>query len=181
MTQTQSQELLNSLRHEPPTYIEEWLKRVWSGQESVPESFNWLGLAESAATYARSQKDVEWAKVAILVYEWLANGNRLASLNRYINSAMMLRASMIDKKGAVPGDFVLDMNQIVHWFYESLPFSYEEAERKASVWRTLDIQEIQALRGIKNRMRILVELVKSGRLQPDQELSSWLSLRDKLP
>ncbi len=88
---------------------------------------------------------------------------------------------MIDKKGVTPGDFVLDMDQIVRWFCESLPFSYEAAERKASIWRTLDIQEIRALRGIKNRLRIIAELVTIGRLQPDQELSAWLSLRDKLP
>lgn len=90
---------------------------------------------------------------------------------------------MIEKKGPVPGDPVLDMNYIVHWFFENLPFSYEEAEQKAALWmqRTLDIQEIIALRGIKYRLRIIGYLVSSGRLQPDQELNAWLSLRDKLP
>ncbi len=182
MTQTQAQELFNSLQHESPTYIEEWLKRVWAGQQPVPEPFNWLGLAQIAAADARSQKNVDWAKVSILVYEWLAAHETPRSLlSGYILSAMTLRVFMIDEKGAVPGDFVLDMDQMVRWFFENLPFSFEEAERKAAVWRTLDIQEVRALRSIKSRLGNLALLVKSERLQPDQELSAWLSLRNKLP
>ena len=181
MTQTQAQEFQKSLLQQSPTYIEEWLKYVWAGEQVIPEPFNWLGLAEAAGTKANLYRSVEWAKVAILVYEWLAHATPTPLINSYIESAMRLRASMIDEKGAIPDDFVLGIDQIIRWFYESLPFSYEVAEQKAAVWKTLDIQEIKALRGIKNRLGVISALVKSGRLQSDRELDAWLSLRNKLP
>lgn len=135
------------------------------------------------ATQARAQGDLAWAQVAIMIYEWLAAGGGLPPTDGYIDSAMTLRAYMIGKKGPVPGDPVLDMDYIVHWFFENLPISYEEAEHKTAFrrWKTSNIQEIKALRGIKNRLRIIASLVNSGWLQPDQELSAWLSLRDQLP
>lgn len=181
--QDQAQELLNNLLQQSPSQVIAWLESVWTGQQQAPEKFNWLGLAEVTAAQARAQGDQAWAQVAIMIYEWLAASGSLAPTDEYIDSAMTLRAYMIGKKGPVPGDPVLDMDYIVRWFFENLPISYEEAEHKAAFrrWRTANIQEIKALRGIKNRLRVIASLVNSGRLQPDQELNAWLSLRDQLP
>jgi hypothetical protein len=181
MNQSQATQLLSNLLQQPPTQVQNWIRSVWIGQQRAPEKFNWLGLADAAALRARSQQDLSWAKVASMLYERLADEADLSGREKYIESAMQLKAYMITKIGPVPGDSVLDINQILHWFFENLKFSPEEATQKSTVWKTLSIEDIRELRLLKNRLSVLTLLVNSGKIKPNQELSAWLLLRNKLP
>lgn len=179
---------LDTLLQQSPAQLYQWVQAIREGLEQVPQDFNWLGLAEAAALRARfgddqtsSQPDLEWAKVAILIYNQIiseATPVYRASLER---SVMSLKAYLIDKLGIVPDDPILDVNQIVQWFFEKLHISLKEAEEKAALWQSLAKEEILELRQIKNRLAIIKTLAESNLLPPNQELSAWLALREKLP
>jgi hypothetical protein len=165
-----------------------WLKQVWSGQLQSPENFNWHGFAEAAAFDARSNLDnsslvssLSWAEVATSVYEHLGNSASESAAELYRNSSMLLRTAMIAKLGSVPGNPVLDIDQVVNWFFNELKISPDEANKKATNWRNCNIQEIRELRKIKNRLNIISVLIESDKLTPNQKLSTWLSLKSKLP
>ena len=170
-----------------PSEVQMWFDSVRSGRESVPETFNWLLLAEHAGSLAHRLDDLEWAKVGILVYEWLHKSN----LDYFDLSSMFLRASFISKRGSVAGDPYLDLNLILKWFYETLPMSFSEAEvgipkcketiAKANIKVPDDLQLCRELRTIKNHLNVLSFLVESGALVPDDDLSKWLDLKAKLP
>src|SRR5689334_3389009 len=125
-----------------PSEIQEWLRQVQQGQVNAPGLFNWLGLAESTALKAREKEragspsqGLAWAQVAISVYEWMATELYLleeqsSQKESCLISAMVLRTYMICRLGASPGDFVLDVRQIVDWLFEGLKISYENAERQ---------------------------------------------------
>ena len=63
-----------------------------------------------------------WAEIAIMIYE-----NLIKEENAF-RSAMLLRANMIILLGSIPNDLVLDVEVIYRWFFETIPFSIEEAE-----------------------------------------------------
>ena len=104
MAKPQRQKLVNQLLKQDPSQVEAWMQRVRSGQEKAPEGFNWLGLAEGAAFNARTETDLTWAKVAISIYEDLANHSKGSDGHSFMLSALNLRAYLIVKLGAVPGD-----------------------------------------------------------------------------
>ncbi len=166
----------------------QWVQSVRAGLKQVPHDFNWSGLAEAAALRARygndqtsSQPDLEWAKVAILIYSYLMDEVDSPNRASLEHSEMSLKAYLTGKLGAVPNDPILDVDQIIQWFFENLHISLDEAEKKASSWRKLAKEEILELQQIKNRLAIIKTLADSNLLPPNQELSAWLALREKLP
>ena len=182
MQESQALQQEQAVLQQSPGEILEWLNRVWSAQHAVTADFNWLGLAETAGTRANLHGDVQWAEVAIRVYTWLANqtSNKMKR-NSVLDSAMNLRASMIVRHGTEPGHSVLDNKIIEHWFYEHLDWPYEEVTRKTGIWKELPLEEIQALHRIKTRLRVLKLLVERERLQPDEQLKTWLAFYPRLP
>lgn len=207
MSQIETTDLLNDLLQQDATQVQAWLNSVWAGQQQVPEGFHWHGLAEGAAFRARGESNltfhlpnIEWAKVSTSVYDFLAeNQHNPNSRDSFKLSSMMLRAFMIKKNGVVAGDPILDADQIINWFLTKLDVSYDEALIKATAWREffqrgfkdssgnkkelhdIEVKEILKLRLIKNRLAVIEALAESDQFQPNEELSAWLSLRDKLP
>jgi hypothetical protein len=45
----------------------------------------------------------------------------------------------------------------------------------------LSIAEIRELRQLKNRLKVIAALADTDKCVLDEELSTWLSLREKLP
>lgn len=187
MNQLESTKLLNELLQHDATEVRDWLKQVWSGQLPSPINFNWHGLAEAAAFDARLDYgdnspfiNLSWAEVATSIYDYLAQ--RAGSGGEsFLISSMLLRAAMIAELGAIPGHPVLDIDKVINWFYDSLKMSLDEAMTKADNWKNCSFEEIRELRKIKNRLKIIFVLAESDKIISNNELSTWLAIRDKLP
>ncbi|MEH1938452.1 MAG: hypothetical protein V7L14_33065 [Nostoc sp.] len=205
MSETEATNLLRVLLQKDTDEVQVWLRMVWAEQQQVPEKFNWLGLAEVSTFKAQElakeesneshSESLAWAQVATSVYEFLAENNPSFS-ERYLDSLMGLRAYMILKFGAIPRNPVLDIQQIVNWFFENLHISYQEALIKATDWREAlaannpeetqkkfdgELEDFRKLRLIKNRLGIIKRLSKSKDFLPNEELNIWISLWEKLP
>src|SRR5438067_2678207 len=104
---------VTDLLKQEPDELYGWLKAVREGTKTVTEEVNWwLGIAQSATTTAYRETDakvkLQWAEIALLVYEYLAEDLDRASPDSFENSAMMLRAYMINQLGANTENSVLN-------------------------------------------------------------------------
>jgi hypothetical protein len=167
-----------------PAAVKRWLVDNEPGQQSPSRTVDWLGLAETTATLARTELNPEWAEVAVSIYGQLAakveSPSRRESL---MYSQMNLRAFMITRLGATAGHAVLDPRPVVDWFLETLRLSIAEATEASSHWQDLGVAQIRELRRIKNRLAP-VKLLDDAGLVPSEfhaTLSPWLAVRDQLP
>lgn len=176
---------IDTLLEQDPTSVYHWIRQVQTGRRSAPEDFHWLGLAEAATTQAsfehdrEGQQDLMWALVALAAYQILMGPT---SQNVSLELSMMhLRAFFIRRYRSLPGNVLLDIDQIVNWFWARLPCSFVEAQQKVHELQTLPAYDLLELRRIKNRLAVLVPLVDDHKLQPDAQLQQWLELREDLP
>ena len=188
MSQNDATLLLKRLVHGPVLEVERWLEAVRSGQNTVPEGFNWLGLAEQAGFNARTGRlnltvspDLDWARIATSVYDRLAWESDPADRESLVHSSMTLRAYMIPRLGSVAGDAVLDSEMVRQWFIESTRLTPEEAADRSERWRELEIDGIRELRRIKNRLSVVKLLIDGGYFTDDILLNEWLSIAETLP
>ena len=167
-----------------------WVTNIFSHQTAQPQDFNWLLLADVASAKARKDEngaglfDRTWAQVAVTIYDRLseaAEQKKPGSGESFTISAMMLRAMAIEKHGVISDDPVLDVNLILQWFWDNIKESREDVENKAANWKTLPIAEIRELRQLKNRLKVIAALADSDTYVLDEELNTWLSVREKLP
>lgn len=180
---------INQLIQRDATFVKNWLQGALDDELESSQNFNWLGLAEVAGANAcnASSDNLLWAEIAVFVYEKLATGKKASEAHYFLDSAMRLRALMICRFDSVSGHPVLDVHALVHWFISNLNISYEEAEEKSSFLKihtanmANQIDDLRQLRRIKNRLAVLSMLVECQKLQPDKNLSAWLSLRSMLP
>jgi hypothetical protein len=205
MSEDDAKKLLNSLLQQDATQVQAWLKSVWKGEQKIPENFNWEGLAVVAADKARGNDtsleqespNLEWAKVAILVDDLLAETHPDMK-HSFTLDAMTLRAYMISKLGHIPGHKILDGSCIVNWFLNNLKFSPQEALTIASLWRNLlkykaqeltqnqqkfaeVIEKIRELRQIKNQLAVIKLLSQNKQVNLDEKVNNWLSIQKQLP
>jgi hypothetical protein len=133
-----------------------------------------------------------WAEVAVAVYELLIGGSSSARRDSFSYSLMNFRAYMILKLDVVPRDPVLDVDQIIYWFFDNLRVSFqdvydvygkvrEEEMHSINVDTARGLRRFRELRRIKDRLGILAMLVDGDRLQPSTGLRAWLSIREQLP
>lgn len=197
MSEDDATKLLKSLIKKDAIQVQAWLKTIWTGKEHISDNFNWLGLAQVASSKASENLNLEWAKVAIYVYDFLAaNQPNASGKESFMSSAMTLRAYMISKLGATPGDEVLDIEYLVNWFFDDLKISDKDALIKASAWKQIlaaknkqdiqnkldaELEEFRILRRIKSRLTLFKLLSESNKFIPDKEIADWLSIQDKLP
>lgn len=167
-----------------------WVNNIFSGQTAQPQDFNWLLLADVASAKARKGEncsglcDRTWAQVAIAIYDRLseaAEQKKPGSGESFTISSMMLRAGAIAKLGVIFDHPVLDVNLILQWFWHNIKESREDVEKKVGNWKTLPIAEIRELRQLKNRLKVIAALAETDKCVLDEELNTWLSLREKLP
>jgi hypothetical protein len=167
-----------------------WVNNIFSGQTAQPQDFNWLLLADVAAAKARKGEngsglcDRTWAQVATTIYDRLAEAaeqKKPGSAESFTISSMMLRAGAIAKLGVISDDPVLDVNLILQWFWDNIKESREDVEKKATNWKTLPIAEIRELRPLKNRLKVIAALANSDKYVLDEELNTWLAMRERLP
>lgn len=174
-------QLLNYLVQQDPTEVQNWLEPVLQNRLEIPVHFNWLGLAEAASLNSRVKNDLNWAKVAVHIYEHLEQTASSREKMALSLSSMNLRAFFIKRFGVVPEDTVLDLNRLVRWFMAGLPLSIDHATEQADQWTELSIERIRALRDIKNQLAVFEQLTSSDLLENYPELNNWLKLKNKLP
>jgi len=179
------EQTLSELLEQHPASVYHWIRQVQTGEQPAPQEFHWLGLAEVATTRASFElrraghQDLWWAHVALAAYQILLNAT---GQDESIEVPMMhLRALFIQRYRTIPGDHLLDPNQIERWFWARLPCTLAEAQRRVNQLRTLPTHELLELRQIKNRLAVLIPLVGDHKLRPNKELQRWLALRQHLP
>lgn len=152
---------------------------------------NWLGLAFAAADHAldafesgQTAAGLEWSRCATGVYDALAI-DFPDHRHGYERSSMCARVNAIRNAGPVSGDPVLDPSVVTKWFLTSLDQSLQSAVQQSRRFRAhlagekLDVEELRALRLIKNRLNVVVHLASTVEFEP--ELQEWLDVRDLLP
>jgi hypothetical protein len=179
--QHQSSEYLGTLLSSGSAGVRSWLEALREGKAEAPRGFHWLGLAEAAAHRARTDLDLEWTKTALEILHQLAQSADSRERESLLLAAMNLRAFFIERRGPVPGDPVLDIQDLVTWFRSSTPVSFDQASRDTTHWNHLDTEKIRALRDIKNRLAVFEGLETRGWLDPYADVREWLSLREQLP
>ncbi|MGJ7537989.1 hypothetical protein ACSFCA_33040 [Variovorax sp. ZT5R36] len=162
-----------------PLELGAWFDAQGSGP-TFDETVHWHGLAEAAAQQARAEVDLDWAALAIRLYaHWgCIMGDSATRSGRL--SVMFMRAWLIRKLGAEPGDPVLDIHTLASQFEEDLTLSITEASALALTWRTQDIAVIRELRGIKNQLGPF-ELLDPQLLSEIPRVRDWLVIRSQLP
>lgn len=199
-------ELFHWLLEQDPHVALQWIHEVLEGSRQIPDRdrFNWPGLADVAASFARhkggrrsSPPDVGWAYVAVLVYNYIIHEAKEHGrfINRYFvasdakenarfsyeESVMRLRAEFIMKMGSVRGDSLLDIDHLVQWFLKDLKLTPEEALKKFPCRREdLSRGELWELIRMKRKLALLQRLADRHLLPSDQELQSWLSIQGQL-
>ena len=172
---------VSQLLERDPNDLCTWVQEAQEGRKSVPDDFNWLGLAECAGQNAQKSDaaDLVWARIAVAVYEALANEHPDSS---FLLSAMFIRARMIGLLGPRARDAVLDPDTIRDWFSKDLSFGADEAvARSEAAWKSRNVDELRTLRRIKNKIAV-IEHLRSGKRTPAlDEYTGWLAVQDKLP
>jgi hypothetical protein len=149
----------------------------------------WLGIAQAAAFDARrfieqDERDMAmaWAGLSLMVYQHLARIAEGDGRYAFEDAAMLLRANLILAYGEHPDHPLLQLGLLKDWFFNSLPFAYEEAATLAAIpLPEQRIGDMRLLRQIKNRLRIFTYLAKLPAIAKDTELRQWLDLRPQLP
>ncbi len=190
MTQSPTTISLDRILEQNAESVLIWVNNIFSGQTPEPQDFNWLLLADVASAKAGKGEndsglcDRTWAQVATTIYDRLseaAEQKKPGSGESFTISSMMLRAGAITKLGVISDDPVLNVNLILQWFWDNIKESREDVNKKAANWKTLPIAEIRELRQLKNRLKVIAALAETDKYVLDEELSTWLSVREKLP
>ncbi len=179
---------VEELFREDAAQVEAWLEGVRLGEIRLPEGFNWHGFAEGATFRSRRSlespsPDQRWGRIAISVYDRLAADSEPdpGIADSFSRSWMLLRVSMIRAFGPHEGDPVLDPAVITGWFFRGVSMSFEDASEKTKNWQSCGIEVIRALRGIKNKLNIILAFSNLDICVMDPELQTWLSLLPDLP
>ena len=178
---------LNSLLHQGPQVVKAQMDRWLREGKGAKEGVHWFALGEFAADESRYLDDpcqddgMLWSEISLTAYEQALKVDGSKGRTSYENSMMLLRAYMITHCGIVPRHRVLDPQIIQRWFFECLPMTRSEATEKSRHWRDLPLEQVQLLRDIKHRLRVIQKLLDHGILTEDLELIEWAHIRDDLP
>jgi len=170
---------LQALLAKDPLELDAWFDAQGS-DPAFDQAVHWHGLAEAAAQRARAEVDLDWAAIAIRLYAHWGRIMGDSAINSGRLSVMFMRAWLIRKLGAEPGDPILDIHTLACQFEEGLTLSITEASALAATWQTQDIAVIRELRGIKNRLGPF-ELLDPQLLTEIPRVRNWLAIRSQLP
>ncbi|MCE9668373.1 DUF1456 family protein [Myxococcus stipitatus] len=151
------------------------------GEPVGGEFFNWDAFAYVAGSNAREHRSLDWAIVAVRIYEALAKQSD--DPYSFMLSAMHLRTWMIRELGARAGDPVLDPETIYAWFQSLATIPLEEAARVIATpdWRTVPNDVLLQLRYAKTALGMLSTLAQAGVPLNHPGLGDWFRLRERLP
>lgn len=143
-------------------------------RSGFPAKYDWLGLAEGAATKAASQitfgktplkEGLEWIRVAVEIYEMMADhpkiANNDASKRRLLMPAIGLRALAIATWGNNEDDPILNIDEISRRFLSAIKVTPKDIREDTSFPRNADIRDaLEATR--------YIEPLKNSKVLTDQ-------------
>ena len=184
-----SRELIVWLTKQDAQTVQSWVHQVWEGTQVIPEDFQWMQLSAAIEVVARAGKgpdyytapDLEWARLAVSIYQYLLSQATPLDRMDIELRIMYLKGYLIMHFGSVDGDPLLDVNQIVAWFFHTLTLTREEVAHKMASVDILSDEELLRLRYLKERLSLLQFLSKKHLLPANEEIDIWLALRDTLP
>jgi hypothetical protein len=176
---------LDALISSGPEGVRIWLAALRAGTVD-PKQWNLLVLGSDLSRKAREEWTVPWLAVAVEFHGYLAQSIGGWSGELRLITAMSLRAHFILRMGVDAREELLQLAPIAEWFLGSLPLTLEEAVAKSAVaksthWTDLPMEEIRALRAIKNRLGVFQQLDKGSLLNAYPAIQAWLAIRAKLP
>lgn len=164
-----------------PAKLKSWLESSEADNKKAREGLNLLGLAQAAALRARTDLDLEWAEVSGMLYKKLASSACTQERDALLLDMMNLRAFFIKRMGTNRKSPILEFDDLATWFLGNLPVSLEEAKEKCGRLEQLHIEDIRALRQVKNRLAAFKELEQFSWIDAYPEIKEWLAIRQKLP
>ncbi len=177
------------LMQQEARFVALWLDTRLTQDQADEESFHWQGLAQGAATQACKKNDLEWAAIAIRLYEWLETAVPNTPPDSFLHDTMFLRVNMIVAMGPQTGHPILDPAVIVSSFEAIAPSPSEmkaiaQRSRRENLHAALEVhgvQELKRLRRIRNRFYPVKLLSENGLLESESRLEAWMALYESLP
>jgi len=195
--QIEPQPTLDEVKAWEPTRIREWVSLLADRDEATLKHLNWLGLAEYTEAQAfdkagTNEVSLDWLRAASAVRDYIAATAPSNYRGSAEVSAMMVRARAIRQLGPNHREAVLDPSVIQVWFESRLEIPLVEAQSSGRRWRALggearknalvgERERLRQLRAIKNRLAVIAELARNGKVQLNANLTAWLNVRDQLP
>lgn len=176
---------VNSVLMWAPEEIVAWVRKASSDNQTVI-GFNWLGLAHGASTktFADEIPNLQWAQVAMMAYEHLAR-EMPQSASTFVLSAMMLRAKLISELGVHSENPILNVEVVFEWLLGQLCEHQEYLDHfhggVAIDLPSMRPNEIQALRSIKNSLKVAQVIQSSNQVKLPHEIEQWLGIWESLP
>ncbi|AUX20552.1 uncharacterized protein SOCEGT47_010240 [Sorangium cellulosum] len=181
-----------------PEAIATWIELILEGREPRPDGVDWPVLAQLAASDAisrgPSRDGLEWAKVAIAIYENMERLFDRAADDSDERRVMNLRSFFIKTLGPRRGDPLLDPDLLIAWFRRTVHTSPEDAAARAERCRDMMqrapadaardeswLSEMRELRRIKNVLSVLEPMTSRSDVQLDEDILEWLRARPRLP
>ena len=154
---------------------------------TLAQDFNWLLLAEISSGNAFFDKngkknkdcDIEWLKVGVKVYAYLADQEANDSWDSIRRDEMNLRASLVLNSSSET-EREENLTLIELWFDSSKELSLVDVKASLSSWEG-DLDLMRTLRKIKNRLAVIGRLTSEGVKLKDQTIYEWMSIKDQLP
>jgi hypothetical protein len=144
---------LDDLVSSGPEGVRIWLAALRAGTVD-PKEWNLLVLGSALNRKVREEGTLPWLAVGVEFQRYLAQSIGGWSGERHLITAMSLRTQFILRMGVDAREELLQLEPIVEWFLGSLPLTLEETVAKSAHWIDLPVEEIRALRGIKNRLGV---------------------------
>lgn len=172
---------VQELLKKSPDFVLEFLTTYSPGEDE----FNWLGLAECAATNIHlnggsNSPDLKWAKISLFAYHKLIQLFPEGA-ERFLHSEMYIRLGLIKKLGPDPEQPLLQLTPFQNWILTGKFASLTQINGLAENWPKQPISIIRKLRYLKTRLKILGKLEEYGTLELSDSDKAWLALIPHLP
>lgn len=168
------------------------------GERNTSEYFDWQLVAECAASSAfPGQKNAlgpnfDWAQVALLAYQHLIQEEKKSSrlldkpvlkkniFTSYLLKLMQVQVKSILEFGTLAGDPLRDVHQLIHSFFEDIPFSPDNLQKALKEQRTYSFEKRMELHWLLQKLQTLQPLAKRHLLPPNEQLTRWFSVWDQI-
>ena len=160
------------------------IRNICDGTD-LSEGIDWAVLGQYSATQAynchlegNNAGVFDWSELGVEVYRRLKTKEQPSE---HELAEMRLRANAIVFCGLDRSNSLLNPEVIESWFFKLVPYSLEKARRRISKVNSVQSEDFDELRSLKERLSTIKGLVEKAVFQKNAELLNWMSLRELLP
>lgn len=160
-----------------------WITRHIEESRRAPN--RWLGMATRLVSKAfenPTKPRLEWARPALMIYEYLADGDDHGSITI---KAMLLRVRLMKACGIDPTEPLLDPEAVIGWLRRNLPLDYEPVQQDAETFRRnpqiMQVDTVLRLRQLKQKLHLVEHLATENSVDLDPSMARWFALLPLLP